>query len=72
MRLLRYFNAPLESKFIVVYWEQRGTGKSFNSEIPRSSMCVEQFIRDLDELVDTMRSRFGKDKVAIYGHSWGS
>ena len=51
MRLLRYFNAPLESKFIVVYWEQRGTGKSFNGEIPQSSMCVEQFITDLDELV---------------------
>lgn len=72
MRLLRYFNAPLESNFIVVYWEQRGTGKSFNSEIPQSSMCVEQFIGDLDELVDAMRKGFGKDKVALYGHSWGS
>ena len=72
MRLLRYFNAPLEKSFTVVYWEQRGTGKSFDSKIAESSMTVEQFIHDLDELVDVVRKRFGKDKVAIYGHSWGS
>jgi len=72
MRLLRFFNAPLEKDFTVVYWEQRGTGKSFDRKIPQASMTVEQFIADLDELVDTVRKRFGKDKVAIYGHSWGS
>lgn len=72
MRLFRAFNAPLEKDFTVVYWEQRGTDKSFERKIPKSSMTVEQFIIDLDELVDAMRKRFGKDKVAIYGHSWGS
>jgi pimeloyl-ACP methyl ester carboxylesterase len=72
MRLFRTFNAPLEKSFTVVYWEQRGTDKSFDSKIPNSSMTVEQFIVDLDELVDSLRKRFGKDKVAIYGHSWGS
>jgi len=72
MRLFRTFNAPLEKDFTVVYWEQRGTGKSFDRKIPKSSMAVEQFIADLDELVDTVRKRFGKEKVAIYGHSWGS
>ena len=71
-RLFRTFNAPLEKAFTVVYWEQRGTGKSFDPKIPKSSMTVEQFIADLDELVEVLRGRFGKDKVAIYGHSWGS
>jgi pimeloyl-ACP methyl ester carboxylesterase len=72
MRLLRFFNAPLEKDFTVIYWEQRGTGKSFDRKIPAPSMTVEQFICDLDELVEAMRERFGKEKVAIYGHSWGS
>ena len=72
MRLFRHFNAPLEQSFTVVYWEQRGTDKSFDRTIPTSSMTVEQFIADLDELVDAVRKRFGKAKVAIYGHSWGS
>jgi pimeloyl-ACP methyl ester carboxylesterase len=71
MRLFRSFNAPLEKDFTVVYWEQRGTDKSFGRNIPKSSMTVEQFIADLDELVEAMRERFGKKKVAIYGHSWG-
>ena len=68
----RHFNAPLEKSFTVVYWDQRGAGKSFDRNIPRSSMTVEQFIADLDELVDAVRKRLGKTKVAIFGHSWGS
>ncbi len=72
MRLFRHFNAPLEKSFTVVYWEQRGTDKSFDRKIPKSSMTVERFIADLDELVDAVRKRLGEDTVAIYGHSWGS
>jgi pimeloyl-ACP methyl ester carboxylesterase len=70
--LLRYFNSVLEKSFTVVYWDQRGTGKSFNARIPRSSMTVEQFIADLDELVDLVRARLGQNTVTIFGHSWGS
>jgi pimeloyl-ACP methyl ester carboxylesterase len=68
----RHFNAPLEKAFTVVYWEQRGSGKSFDSKIARSSMTVEQFITDLDELVEAVCKRVGKKKVGIFGHSWGS
>jgi pimeloyl-ACP methyl ester carboxylesterase len=72
MRFFRHFNAPLEKSFTVVYWDQRGAGKSFDRKIPRSSMTVEQFIADLDELVEAVCKRVGKNKVAIFGHSWGS
>jgi pimeloyl-ACP methyl ester carboxylesterase len=72
MRLFRHFNAPLEKCFTVVNWDQRGAGKSFDRKIPKSSMTVEQFIADLDELVDTIRRRLGRRKVTIFGHSWGS
>lgn len=68
----RHFNAPLERAFTVVYWDQRGSGKSFDSKIAKSSMTVEQFIADLDELVEAVRTRVGQRKVAIFGHSWGS
>jgi pimeloyl-ACP methyl ester carboxylesterase len=71
-RLFRHFNAPLEKGFTVVYWEQRGAGKSFSRNIPRSSMTAERFIADLDELVDAVLMRVGQSKVAIFGHSWGS
>lgn len=68
----RRCNAPLEKGFTVVYWDQRGSGKSFHRSIPRSSMTVERFIADLDELVDAARARVGQPRVALFGHSWGS
>jgi len=68
----RHYNAPLEKSFTVVYWDQRGTGKSFDRRIPRSSMTVEQFIADLDELVEAVCKCVGKNEVTIFGHSWGS
>lgn len=68
----RRFNAALEKSFTVVYWDQRGAGKSFDRAIPKSSMTVEQFIADLDELVDAVRARLGQEKVVLFGHSWGT
>jgi pimeloyl-ACP methyl ester carboxylesterase len=68
----RHFNAPLEKRFTVVYWDQRGAGRSYDRTIPRSTMTLEQFLADLDDLVEAVRRRVGHDKVAILGHSWGS
>jgi pimeloyl-ACP methyl ester carboxylesterase/membrane protease YdiL (CAAX protease family) len=72
MGFFRHFNAPLERHFTVVHWDQRGAGKSFDRNIARSSMTIDQFVADLDQLVDIVRRHFGKKKVAILGHSWGS
>lgn len=68
----RRFTAPLEANFTLVYWDQRGAGKSFSRKIPKSSMSVAQVIADLDELVDRVRERLGHDKIAVFGHPWGS
>ena len=68
----RRFNAPLESCFTVVHWEQRGAGKSFSRDLPVASMTVARFLDDLDELVDRVRQRLGQAKVVLLGHSWGS
>jgi pimeloyl-ACP methyl ester carboxylesterase len=70
--LLRYFNSVLEKSFTVVYWEQRGAGRSYSPSITPTSMTIDQFVRDLDELVDDVRACLGKDKVALLGHSWGT
>jgi pimeloyl-ACP methyl ester carboxylesterase len=69
---LRQCNGALEKSFTVVYWDQRGAGKSFDSRIPKVSMRVEQFISDLDQLVEKVRARLGTREVVIFGHSWGS
>jgi pimeloyl-ACP methyl ester carboxylesterase len=70
--LFRHFNSALEQHFLVVYWEQRGTGRSYHADIPSQSMTIRQLVHDLDELVDRTRQRFGKDKVVLLAHSWGT
>ena len=70
--LFRHYNSALEHHFLVVYWEQRGTGRSFNPAISPQTMTIAQFVRDLDEVVELVRRRFGKDKVVLLAHSWGT
>ncbi len=68
----RSWNADLEDAFTVVYWDQRGAGRSYSKSIPPESMTIDRFVADLDELVDAMLARFGQQRVVIVGHSWGS
>ncbi|HEX7761628.1 MAG TPA: alpha/beta hydrolase [Caulobacteraceae bacterium] len=70
--LFRSFNAALEDAFTVVYWDQRGAGRSYSKAIPAASMTIEGFIADLDELIDKLLARFERRKVVVLGHSWGS
>ncbi len=62
----------LEENFTIVYWEQRGTGKSFNNSISTESMNVEQFVNDTREVVEYIREKLNVEKVYLWGHSWGS
>lgn len=62
----------LVQNYILVFWDQRGTGKSYNKSIPQDSMNVAQFVSDTLELTDYLRSSFAQDKIFLAGHSWGS
>jgi pimeloyl-ACP methyl ester carboxylesterase len=62
----------LEQDFTVVWWEQRGAGMSYSPDIPAQSMTLAQLIDDTISVTDYLRHRFGKDKIYLLGHSWGS
>ena len=70
--LFRHYDAALERHFLVVYWEQRGAGRSYHGDIAPQSMTIAQFERDLDRVVDLVRQRFHKNQVVLLGHSWGA
>jgi proline iminopeptidase len=70
--LFRRYDATLEQHFLVVYWEQRGTGRSYRRGMPRAQLTIDFLLRDLDALVDTVRARFGAERVVLLGHSWGT
>ena len=62
----------LERDFTVCWWEQRGAGISYSRDIPRESMTTEQLIRDTIAVTDYLRERFGRQRIYLLGHSWGS
>ena len=62
----------LEQDFTVVWWEQRGAGLSFGPDIAPQTMTLAQMIADTISVTDLLRHRFGKDKIYLMGHSWGS
>ncbi len=47
---MRHFNPGIEDDFIMVYWEQRGAGKSYTKDTPVESMNIARFIADTREL----------------------
>jgi pimeloyl-ACP methyl ester carboxylesterase len=62
----------LEEHFTVAWWEQRGSGLSYNRKILRETMTTEQFIADTLEVTNYLRRRFDKDKIYLVGHSGGT
>lgn len=72
MFLAHAWQRGLEQDFVVVHWDRRGTGKSARVPLPPGSLTVRRTLDDLLELVDTLRARFGHDRVYLVGHSWGS
>lgn len=68
----RDFGRLLEEDFVVVYWDQRGSGKSYRSGISDNSMNLDQFIEDTRELVEVLRRRFNVPKIYLVGNSWGA
>jgi len=72
MALFSEYNKDLEKKFIVVNWDQRGAGLSHTTNIPDSTMTLEQFVNDAHELAAWLKNKYNKDKIYVLGHSWGS
>jgi pimeloyl-ACP methyl ester carboxylesterase len=70
--LTQQYPTGLEDDFTVVWWEQRGAGLSYSTDIPLETMTVEQFIDDTLAVTRYLRERFGKAKIYLLGHSWGS
>jgi pimeloyl-ACP methyl ester carboxylesterase len=70
--LTRKYPTGLEDHFTVVWWEQRGFGLSYNTNIPADSRNLDQMISDTKEVTNYLRTRFGQNKIYLMGRSGGS
>lgn len=66
------FNRDLEGEFVVVHWDQRGAGKSNHSGFSEETMTLDRFIEDVHEMTQYLKERFGREKIYLLGHSWGT
>jgi proline iminopeptidase len=57
--------APLEARHTVIYWDQRGSGRS---TLPDTALLgIERFAEDLE----AVRRHFGMERMALFAHSFG-
>lgn len=61
-----------EKYYTVVNWDQRGSGRSYHSDIDISTLNTEQICSDAKQLTDYLKERFGKEKIFLVGHSYGT
>lgn len=62
----------LTQDFIVVSWDQRGTGKSYPALDPVATLTLDQALSDTIELTNYLRQRFAEEKIYLMGESWGT
>lgn len=71
MAAVRHELAELEKHFVVVNWDQPGSGKSYNS-MKTENITVQTYIEDGYALTEYLKERFSQEKIYLIGESWGS
>ena len=69
------FQRPIEEYFTVAHYDQRGAGKTYRENDPDEvapTMHIDRFVEDAVEVAEHLRARYGKDKLVLVGHSWGT
>jgi len=70
--LVRKYNKEIESCYTVVVWEQRGCGKSYYKFSKNENLNIDTFVEDARTICNVLLDRFGKEKLYLTAHSWGS
>ncbi len=69
---IRNSGQTLEQHFVVATWDQRGTGKSYKSLEPTTTLTVHQMVSDTIEVTRHLLGRFDEHKLYLVGSSWGT
>ncbi|WP_460767253.1 alpha/beta fold hydrolase [Niabella terrae] len=64
------YRPELEPEYLVAYLDQRGGGRS-DPEPDSTKLNMEQFVADLDLVIDSLRKGYPGKPVNLIGTSWG-
>lgn len=70
--LTQKYPTGFEDEFVVVWWEQRGIGLSYQHQKVPETVTSEQLVADVIAMTNYLRQRFDKEKIYMMGHSGGS
>jgi len=71
MAAVRHELSELEKYFVVVNWDQPGSGKSYGAE-KIDKITVQTYMDDGYALTEYLKERFAQEKIYLMGESWGS
>lgn len=67
------YQSELADICTVVCWDQRGAGLSYNAKAAKTEhLHIADMLEDAAAVIRYLNERFGKQKVSVVGHSWGS
>lgn len=69
------FQRPIEEYFTVANYDQRGAGKTYGEADPEQvgqTIHIERYVDDAIEVAEHLRQRYGKKKLILMAHSWGT
>lgn len=64
------FFGKIERHFAMVYYDQRASGNSIGRS-DKSLLTLDQFVEDLDVIIQYIQQKHDPSKIILMGHSWG-
>ena len=64
--------SPLGEHTLVCAYDQRGTGGSYHPFMKDSAFRIDDFVTDIREWAEYLKSHYGVTAVILIGESWGS
>ena len=65
------FQEKWEEIFTVIHWDQRGAGKTLTKN-PDQHPTIDLLLEDLLEIIQYLKGKYHKQKIILFGHSWGT
>lgn len=65
-----FYRDVFENDYLMVYFDQRGSGKSDEWK-DKTMLTTDQFVKDLDQVVEYIKNKYPNKKINLLGSSWG-